>query len=244
MLSRRGSPAADRSCRKQHEFSGIDAMNKGFMIVCDGGNGAGKTTVIKAIEDHLNGRGLQAVVTREPGGTPIGEKIREILLCPETPEMCDVAELMLFGAARAQHVREKILPAIKAGKVVVSDRFDAATLSFQHYARGLDIGLVKQINALALDGFRADMNIILDLDPAVGLERVHQRGEGLDRMEAEKLEFLQKARQGYLEQARRDPSMFRILDAGRPLDDVVSDALHIVDELIRLHDGHLAGSAP
>src|SRR3546814_7220449 len=106
-------------------------MSKGFMIVCDGSNGAGKTTVIKAIEQHLQGRGLQAVLTREPGGTPIGEKIREILLCPDTPEMCDLAELMLFGAARAQNVKEKILPAVQSGKVVISDRFDAATLSFR-----------------------------------------------------------------------------------------------------------------
>jgi len=212
-------------------------MDKGFMIVCDGSNGAGKTTVIKAIEAHLNDRGLQAVVTREPGGTVIGEKIRDILLCPDTPEMSDIAELMLFGAARAQHVKEKILPAIQAGKAVVSDRFDAATLSFQHYARGLDLGLVRQINALALDGFRPDMNIILDLDPAIGLERVHQRGERLDRMEAQKLEFLQRARQGYLEQARLAPALFRVLDAGRPLAQVVADALGIVDELIRRHGG-------
>ncbi|MFW7341424.1 dTMP kinase [Pollutimonas sp. H1-120] len=219
-------------------------MGKGFMIVCDGSNGAGKTTVIKAIEEHLKSRGLQAVITREPGGTPIGEKIRDILLCPDTPEMCDVAELMLFGAARAQHVQEKILPAIRAGKVVVSDRFDAATLSFQHYARGLDIGLVKQINELALDGFRPDMNIILDLDPVLGLERVHQRGERLDRMETQKLEFLQKARQGYLEQARLSPSMFSILDASRPLAEVVSDALGVVDELIRRHGGQMAVGTP
>ncbi|HEY9572449.1 MAG TPA: dTMP kinase [Pusillimonas sp.] len=212
-------------------------MSKGFMIVCDGSNGAGKTTVIKAIEQHLQGRGLQAVLTREPGGTPIGEKIREILLCPDTPEMCDLAELMLFGAARAQHVKEKILPAVQSGKVVISDRFDAATLSFQHYARGLDIELVNRLNQLALDGFRPDMYIILDLDPAIGLQRVHQRGEQLDRMELQKLEFLQKARQGYLEQARLDPARFEILDAARPLTEVVADALSIVDRLIGKHDG-------
>src|SRR3546814_3657696 len=117
---------------------GINAMCKGFMIVCDGSNGAGKTTVIKAIEQHLQGRALQAVLTREPGGTPIGEKIREIVLCRDTPEMCDLAELMLFGAARAQHVKEKILPAVQSGKVVIADRFDAQTLRFQHYARGLE----------------------------------------------------------------------------------------------------------
>src|SRR5690606_35090782 len=125
--------------------------------------------------------------------------------------------------------REKIVPAIQAGKVVVSDRFDAATLSFQHYARGLDLGLVTQINALALDGFRPDMNIILDLDPLLGLERVHSRGEPLDRLEAQKLEFLQKAREGYLQQARQNPSLFRVLDAARPLSEVVANALSIVD---------------
>lgn len=219
-------------------------MGKGFLVVCDGSNGAGKTTVIKAIEAHLKRRGLEAVVTREPGGTVIGEKIREILLCPDTPEMCDLAELMLFGAARAQHVQEKILPAIQAGKVVVSDRFDAATLSFQHYARGLDLDLVNRINGLALDGFKPDMNIILDLDPAVGLERVQQRGERLDRMEAQKLEFLQRARHGYLEQARQAPALFRVLDAARPVEQVVADALAIVDELIQRHGGDSAGLAP
>src|SRR3546814_10642911 len=128
------------------------------MIVCDGTKGAGKTRVIKAIEQPLKGRGLQALLTRNPGDTPIGEKSREILLCPDTPEMCDLAELMLFGAARAQHVKEKILPAVQSGKVVISDRFDAATLSFQHYARGLDIELVNRINQLALDGFRPDID--------------------------------------------------------------------------------------
>jgi dTMP kinase len=207
--------------------------NKGFMIVCDGSNGAGKTTVIKAIEGHLKAQGLQIVVTREPGGTPIGEKIREILLSPETPEMCDITELMLFGAARAQHVQEKILPAIKAGKIVISDRFDAATMSFQHFARGLDRALINQINNLALNGFKPEVNIILDLDPLIGLARVHQRGEGLDRMEDQKLEFLQKARNGYLEQARIDPDLFRILDASQPLEHVVADVLKIVDSLVR-----------
>src|SRR3546814_20021912 len=99
-------------------------MSKGFMIVCDGSNGAGKTTVIKAIEQHLQGRGLQAVLTREPGGTPIGENIREFLLCSATPEMCDLAALMLFGAARAPHVQEKTLPAVQSGKDVISHRFN------------------------------------------------------------------------------------------------------------------------
>ncbi|MCB1830349.1 MAG: dTMP kinase [Chromatiaceae bacterium] len=207
------------------------AFKKGYMIVCDGSNGAGKTTIIKAIAAHLLSRGREIVVTREPGGTPVGEKIREVLLSPDTPELCATTELLLFAAARAQHVREKIVPAIEAGKIVISDRFDAATVSFQYYARGLPLALINQLNAIALDGFRPDINIILDLDPAVGIERVNARGEALDRMEKEKLEFLQRARNGYLEQARNDPQHFMIIDASQTLEKVTSSVIEIVDKI-------------
>lgn len=207
-------------------------MNKGCMIVCDGGNGAGKSTVLKSIEAHLRAQGREVVMTREPGGTAIGEKIREILLDPDCKEMCDVAELMLFAAARAQHVREKILPAIQSGKTVVSDRFDSATVSFQHYARGLPLALIKQLNDIAIDGFKPDVTIILDLDPETGLQRVGSRGSELDRMEMEALDFLQKARRGYLEQAKADPDHFVVIDAAQPLEKVISEAISIVDKFV------------
>lgn len=208
-------------------------MARGRMIVCDGSNGAGKSTVLKAIEAHLRTRGCEPVMTREPGGTRIGEKIREILLSPETPEMCGVAELMLFAAARAQHVRERILPAIEAGKIVVSDRFDSATVSFQHYARGLPLGLIRQLNDMAVDGFRPDVTIILDLDPVTGLERVAARGDGpLDRMEQESLDFLHRARHGYLEQAKHDPDRFVVIDAAQPVEKVIAEVIRVVDRVI------------
>ena len=203
------------------------------MIVCDGSNGAGKTTVINAIADYLAGKNREVVVTREPGGTPIGEKIRNVLLSPDTPEMCDMTELLLFGAARAQHVNEKIIPAITAGKIVISDRFVAATISFQYYARGLDIDIIHQVNHLALNGFAPNMNIILDLDPAIGLKRVLQRGNGLDRLEDQKLEFLQRARNGYLAQAKQNPEIFEIVDASQPLEHVIADVLKIVDKVLQ-----------
>ncbi|MBQ4835897.1 dTMP kinase [Pseudoalteromonas luteoviolacea] len=204
-------------------------MSKGFMFVCDGSNGAGKTTVIKGIEAHLISKGYEVVLTREPGGTEIGEKIREVILDPNTPQMTDLAELMLFGAARAQHIEEKIKPALEAGKIVVSDRFDAATFSFQHYARGIDLSVIKTINDLALNGFKPDLNIILDLDPEIGLQRVQQRGEGLDRLEVEKLDFLKRARDGYLMQAKAAPESFTVIDASYSAKDVLAQCLQAVD---------------
>ncbi|WED22679.1 dTMP kinase [Vibrio sp. JC009] len=209
-------------------------MNSGCMIVCDGSNGAGKSTVIKSINDYLLSVGREVVLSREPGGTPIGEKVREIILSPDTPEMCDTTELLLFAASRAQHVQEKILPSIESGKIVLSDRFESATVSFQHYARGLPLPLIDQLNEIALNGFRADMTIILDLDPRVGLERVNMRGDGLDRLEMEKLEFLDKARNGYLEQASKYPERFAIVDASQPLAAVIEDVLSIVKEVIQI----------
>src|SRR3546814_9368256 len=149
-------------------------MNKGLMIVVDGGNGAGKGTCLHDIEAFLSGLGLEVVMTREPGGTAIGEQIREILLDKSAVEMCDVTELMLFAAARAQHVRQKIIPAINAGKVVVSDRFDSATISFQHYARGLDLELINSLNDIAVAGLRPDFTIILEIGRASCRERVCQ----------------------------------------------------------------------
>jgi dTMP kinase len=207
-------------------------MKKGFMLVFDGSNGAGKTTVIQGVEKYLTLKGFDVLLTREPGGTPIGEKIREVILDPSTPEMCYITELMLFGAGRAQHVQEKIMPALAQGKVVISDRFDAATFSFQHFARGIDLETIVKINDLALAGFSPDMNIILDLDPHEGLKRVISRGEGLDRLEDEKSEFLAKARNGYLKQAENNPDKFEIIDAAQSKENVLSDVIKVIDSLL------------
>ena len=207
-------------------------MSKGCLIVIDGGNGAGKGTCLSALEGHLRDQGLAVVMTREPGGTGIGERIREILLDRSASNMFDVTELMLFAAARAQHVREKIIPAINAGKIVVSDRFDSATISFQHFGRGLSLELIKQLNDIAVDGVRPDMTIILDLDPVTGLERVVSRGSQLDRMEKENVEFLQRARKGYLEQAKEDPDHFVIIDSSQPRENVWQKAFDVADRVI------------
>lgn len=206
-------------------------MGKGCMIVCDGNNGAGKTTVIREIEKKLLEAGRKVLVTREPGGTPIGEKIRAVVLSPDTPELCPTTELMLFAAARAQHLKEKIHPAIEAGTIVICDRFTPATIAFQHYGRGIPIDLVRSINDLALDGFSPDLNIILDVDPVIGVARVTSRGEGLDRIEKEKLDFLIRARNGFLAQAKENPENFVIVDSSQPLEIVIEQVGQAVQAL-------------
>lgn len=207
-------------------------MAQGCLIVCDGNNGAGKSSVIRAIEEFLHSRGRSYLVTREPGGTRIGEKIRSVVLDPETPELCDTTELLLFAAARAQHLKEKIIPAIQAGKVVVCDRFTPATVAFQHYGRGIPLSLVQSINGFALEGFSPNLNIILDVDPEIGMRRVASRGEGLDRMEMQKLEFLKRAREGFLRQAEEAPDTFAVIDASQPFDAVSANVLAAVDALL------------
>lgn len=207
-------------------------MAKGCLIVCDGNNGAGKSSVIRAIEEFLISHHHKVLVTREPGGTRIGEKIRSVVLDPETPELCDTTELLLFAAARAQHLKEKIIPAIEAGTIVVCDRFTPATIAFQHYGRGIPLDLVRSINSFALEGFTPDLNIILDVDPEVGMQRVTSRGEGLDRMEMQKLEFLARAREGFLLQAQASPETFVVVDASQPFEDVSGDVLAVVSALL------------
>lgn len=209
---------------------------KGKLIVCDGSNGAGKSTVMEHIKKHLDGevtgKKVDYISTREPGGTVIGESIREILLDNSNAQMCSTTELMLFAASRAQHIHEKISPALAQGIHVISDRFESATVSFQQYGRGLSGQIVEQLNDLALGDFRPHMTIVLDLDPLVGLERVKSRGEGLDRMEDIDIEFLQRARAGYLTQAKQHPQRFTVIDASKPLDEVVKEALATVDNVI------------
>ena len=205
---------------------------QGKLIVCDGSNGAGKSTVMEHIKKHLESKNIEYISTREPGGTDIGEKIREILLDNANANMCSTTELMLFAAARAQHIHERIFPALEQGTHVISDRFESATVSFQQYGRGLCADTVEQLNDLALGKFRPHMTIVLDLDPMIGLERVKSRGEGLDRMEDIDIEFLNRARNGYLTQAKQHPERFTVIDATQPLDDVIAAALKVVDGLV------------
>lgn len=189
----------------------------GFFVTFEGGEGSGKTTQLKALLAGLRSLPVEVVQTRDPGGTAIGNQVRELLLSGENVRMSPLAELLLYEASRAQLVQELIRPALTAHRIVLCDRFTDSTVAYQGYGRGLDLDLIERLNAVAADGLRPDLTFLLDLDPAVGLarvaERVTQPRRRRDRLEAEVLEFHQRVRAGYRALAAREPARIVVLDA-------------------------------
>ena len=192
-----------------------------MFITFEGIEGSGKTTQIERLLPVLRERGHDCLFTREPGATGIGQKIRAILLDAANKEMTPLAELLLYGADRAQHVHEVIRPALAAKKLVVSDRFFDATTVYQGYARGFDLTLIERIHRLVIGDLRPDLTVVLDLPVDLGLkrawERINAQSEGLpeDRFEKEAFAFHEKVRQGYLTLAGLEPERFRVIDANR-----------------------------
>lgn len=183
---------------------------KGFFITLEGPEGSGKSTQIKNMTALLEGMGFNPVVLREPGGTEVGEAIRAILLHLKVKKMAPEAELMLYLAARAQIVREKILPALELGQVVMCDRFEDSTLAYQGFGRGLPVDQILEASRLARGELKPDLTFLLDLDPELGFKRIKR---GKDRMEKEPLAFHKKVRQGFLKLAKREPKRFCVIDA-------------------------------
>lgn len=200
---------------------------KGKFITVEGTEGVGKTTNIQRITEWLGGRGIDYISTREPGGTALGEKIRDLLLDKDNSGMAASAELLLMFAARAQHLEEKIIPALAAGTWVLCDRFTDATYAYQGFGRGLNLEHVERLEALVQGDLHPDFTLILDIDPELGMSRVRARGE-LDRFESEALEFFDRVRTGYRERANVNPSRYCLVDASAPLT-VVQE--HIVEAL-------------
>ena len=202
-----------------------------MFISVEGGDGSGKSTQLNNIKNYLEERGFEYIFTREPGGTEIGEKIREIILDPENTAMTDMAEALLYAASRAQHVREKILPAIEEGKVVVCDRFVDSSLAYQ--AAGRDLGdVVWQVNAPAVDGCMPDITIFLNISPDIAMGRIS--GRGMDRLEKEALDFHHKVYEGYLKLIEEDEKSgkrrIKNVDANRDPELVWQDIKEILDE--------------
>jgi dTMP kinase len=194
--------------------------NRGMLISIEGGEGAGKSTVLHAIRDQLVDRGLDVVLTREPGGTSGGEAIRQLLLDP-AGKLAAETELLLMFAARAQLVRELVRPALDRGAAVLTDRFTDASFAYQGGGRGIDMGIIAELERWAA-GIKPDLTFLLDVGVDVGLARVRSRGAALDRIETEQSEFFERVRAVYLARAAAEPQRFRVIDASAPPDAVLA----------------------
>ena len=193
-----------------------------LFITIEGIEGVGKSTNIAFIADWLRQRGVNVRLTREPGGTPMAEEVRELLLRKREEPVCEDAELLLMFAARAQHLRQCILPALQEGNWVISDRFTDATYAYQGGGRGLDMERIQQLESFVQSGFAPDLTIILDAPAAVGMGRVVRRGQ-TDRFEQEKQEFFERVRAVYLERAQQAPQRYLVIDASRDLEAVQAE---------------------
>lgn len=189
-------------------------MQKGKFITIDGVEGAGKSTQIKFICDYLEAKGVNVVLTREPGGTDLGEKIRELLLSTTTKSMHSDSELLLMFAARNEHIHHKIIPALEKGDWVLSDRFTDASYAYQGGGRGLDIERIEHLEHWVLKGFTPDMTLLLDIPVDLGMSRVESRGEK-DRIELEDLDFFERVRQAYIDRSEKYPQRIKLIDSSK-----------------------------
>ena len=207
-----------------------EVVHGGVFLTLEGIDGCGKTTQVARLYDELAGRGLDVVRLREPGGTPISEKVRALLLDPDNDEMSDECELLLYEASRAQLVRQVVEPALAAGGVVVCDRFLDSTFAYQAAGRGLDAGLVRRANELGSCGFLPDRTVIFDIDPARALARA-TRG-GADRLERSGLALQERVRAAYLELAREQPGRVRVVDAAGTVGEVTGRLVACLADLL------------
>lgn len=191
-----------------------------MFITLEGPEGSGKTTQIELLVAWLGEQGYDVVLTREPGGTDIGNQIRDVLHDPANTRMAATAEILLYSADRAQHVAEFITPFLAEGKIVISDRYYDSTLAYQGYGRGLDLKALQAITAFATGGLKPDLTLYLDIAPERGLERRQSGGGEWNRLDAEALEFHQRVREGYLELIDQEPERWVVIDADGSVEEV------------------------
>lgn len=203
-------------------------MNKGILITFEGPEGAGKTTVLQHILPELAKQDIDIITTREPGGIRIAEAIREIILAPENTAIDGKTELLLFAAARRQHLNEKVLPALADGKLVIIDRFIDSSVAYQGYARGIPVSDVETINNFATDGLLPDLTLYFDVDTAIGLARVMTGDREVNRLDLEAQEMHEKVRAGYQKIAALHPDRVITIDASQELDQVIADTLFAI----------------
>lgn len=210
---------------------------RGKFFTLEGPEGGGKTTQAKRLIPKLQQLGYEVLYTREPGGTPTGEAIRQILQHDKSGEpICDETEVLLFAASRAQLVRNILIPALERGAVVVCDRFADSTTAYQGYGRGFPLDLMKAINTFAIQSAIPDATFLLDIPSEDGMKRLQQRHRQqdttYDRIEREAMTFHHKVRNGYLEMARQEPDRFRVIDANRDADSIEADIWTIVQDVL------------
>lgn len=208
-------------------------MKRGYFFSAEGNEGAGKSTIVKIASQYLASKGLEVVTSREPGGIAIAEQIREVILDRRNTKMDGRTEALLYAAARRQHFVEKISPLLQAGKTVICDRFIDSSLAYQGYARGLGIEEVLLINQFAIENVFPDLTLYLDVDPEVGLKRIHeQQGREINRLDLESLSFHHKVREGYLEVMKRFPERIVKIDANRSLEQVFEEVKRVLDQFL------------
>lgn len=206
-------------------------MNGKFISI-EGIEGAGKSTQINFIRDFLEAKGKRVVVSREPGGTELGEQIRDLLLAPRQAGMSEDTELLLMFAARAEHIHQKIKPALMRGDWVLCDRFVDATFAYQGGGRGIERDRIQTISDWTLKGIQTDLTLLFDLPVAVGQSRVVKRQQQKDRFEQEKAVFFEKIRHCYLQRAETEPERIKIIDASREIEAIQSQISSILNALL------------
>jgi len=212
--------------------------SRGKFITLEGVDGSGKTTQAALLASYLRKEGIEVVDTREPGGTNLGEEIRRVLLSPGNSDLTDIAELLLFSAARAQLVAEVIKPSLAEGKWVISDRFSDSTIAYQGYGRGIEIDVIRKLNEVAAAGLEPDMTIILDLDVETGIRRAFSSqmeftgNEAGDRMEMEQEEFHESIREGYLQLAKREPDRIKTIQVKGSIEEVHKSIVSLIEPFL------------
>jgi dTMP kinase len=205
----------------------------GKFITFEGIDGCGKSTQLALASKILIEKGYDVVVTREPGGTSISEKIREILLSPSNGEMVNECEILLYCAARAQHVREKIIPAVKNGKIVLCDRFQEATFGYQGFGRGIPLEVLQAINTYATGGLNPDLTFIFDLSVEMSVSRMAKINKAKDRLEQNGADFFQRIRDGFLDLAKNSPERIKLINAEQNIEQISAEVINLIQKHIK-----------
>ena len=209
---------------------------EGIFITLEGPDGSGKSTIMKKIIHYFKDKNIDFIGTREPGGTEIGEEIREIILDKKNKNMAAQTEALLYAASRGQHIHEKIVPALKTGKIVLCERFILSSLAYQGIGRGLGIEEVRMINDFAIKGIRPDLTLFFHVDPSLTLDR-KTRGKAGDRLEKEGVEFHREVYRGYMELLTIYPENIKIIDASKTIEEVFGQSIYHIAKILKNQGG-------